>query len=154
MLGPAGRLALPCVMLLASLGTPAQTLSNSGALSFGGFTAGSGGTVSVGTGGTRSKTGSVILVNQAGIPSAAQFVVSGTPNAAFTISLPADGSIFLSDGASGSMAVNAFVSSPAGVGVLSGGGTQQINVGATLDVGSGQATGNYAGSFIVTINYQ
>ena len=100
------------------------------------------------------KTGSVILVNQAGTASAAQFTITGTPSAVFVITLPADGTTFLTDGASGSMALNSFVSSPSGTGVLSGGGTQTINVGATLSVGNLQATGSYSGSFNVTVNYQ
>ncbi|WP_457422055.1 DUF4402 domain-containing protein [Roseateles sp. P5_E7] len=151
---PARRCALPWALLLASIAAPAQTLNNTAALSFGAFTAGGGGSISVGTGGARMKTGSVILVNQGGAASAAQFTITGTPNAMFDITLPVDGTVFLSDGASGSMALNGFVSSPAAVGVLSGGGTQQINVGATLSVGSSQATGSYTGSFNVTVNYQ
>lgn len=149
----AGR-PLACALLLACAGAPAQTLNNNAALSFGAFTAGSGGTITVAPGGARMKTGSVILVNQAGTASAAQFTISGTPSAAFTISLPGDGIVFLSDGASGSMALNGFTSSPSVTGVLSGGGTQTINVGATLSVGNLQGTGSYSGSFNVTVNYQ
>lgn len=151
---PAWHLALPWLLLLASVSASGQTLVNTGGLSFGAFTAGSGGTVTVTPGGARMKTGSVILVNQAGTASAAQFTITGTPSAVFVITLPADGTTFLTDGASGSMALNSFVSSPSGTGVLSGGGTQTINVGATLSVGNLQATGSYSGSFNVTVNYQ
>ena len=150
----AAALVQVLALLLAGTGASAQTLNNTTALSFGAFTAGSGGTITVGTSGARVKTGSVILVNQAGTASAAQFTISGTPNAMFTISLPVDGTVFLSDGGSGSMALNGFASSPAAVGVLSGGGTQQISVGATLSVGGAQTTGNYSGAFSVTVNYQ
>jgi hypothetical protein len=45
-----------------------------------------------------------------------------------------------------------FSSSPS-VGQLSAGGTQTLAVGATLTVGSSQATGSYSGSFDVTVNY-
>lgn len=147
----------PCLawaLLLGCTAAPAQTLVNNNALSFGAFTAGSGGTVTVAPGGARMKTGSVILVNQAGTASAAQFTITGTPSAVFTISLPADGTTFLTDGGSGSMALNGFSSSPSVTGVLSGGGSQTINVGATLTVGNTQATGSYSGAFIVTVNYQ
>jgi hypothetical protein len=145
---------LPWALLLACAAAPGQTLTNTGALSFGAFTAGSGGTVTVSPAGARIKTGSVILVNQAGVASAAQFTISGTPNAVFTLSLPADGTTFLSDGGSGSMALNSFTSSPATTGVLSGGGTQTLSVGATLSVSNLQATGSYTGAFSVTVNYQ
>jgi hypothetical protein len=154
MQGLARCCALASALLLASAAAPAQTLSNTGALSFGAFTAGSGGSITVSPGGARIKTGSVILVNQGGASSAAQFTISGTPNAVFEITLPLNGTVFLSDGASGSMALNGFVSSPSTVGVLSGGGTQQISVGATLSVGSAQPTGSYIGAFTVTVNYQ
>jgi hypothetical protein len=50
------------------------------------------------------------------------------------------------------MALNSFASSPP-TGTLSGGGSQLIQVGATLTVGSSQAPGNYSGSFNVTVNY-
>ncbi|MBI3349288.1 MAG: DUF4402 domain-containing protein [Burkholderiales bacterium] len=145
---------LGLLLALAGAATQAQTLTNTAALSFGAFTAGAGGTITVNAAGARTKTGSVILVNQGGTAAAAQFTISGTPSAVFTISLPVDGTVFLSDGAAGSMALNGFVSSPASTGVLSGGGTQQISVGATLSVGSAQATGGYTGSFNVTVNYQ
>lgn len=141
-------------LMLAGAVAQAQTLGNTGALSFGSFTAGAGGTITVSTAGARMKTGSVILVNQGGSASAAQFTVSGTPSAAYSISLPANGTVFLSDGASGSMALNSFTSSPNGSGVLSGGGTAQVNVGATLTVGNNQASGSYSGSFSVTVNYE
>lgn len=147
-------LSLALSLLLAAGAAPAQTLSNTGALSFGSFTAGAGGSITVTPAGARFKSGSVILVSQGGSASAAQFTISGTPSAAFAISLPADGSVTLSDGGSGSMALNGFTSSPAASGVLSGGGTLQINVGATLTVGSLQAAGSYSGAFNVTVNYQ
>ncbi|HEY0953308.1 MAG TPA: DUF4402 domain-containing protein [Roseateles sp.] len=148
------RLAWALVLLAAAGTAPAQTLTNTGALSFGSFTAGAGGSVTVSAGGARSKAGSVILVNQGTSAAAAQFTVSGTPSAMFDITLPADGTVFLSDGASGSMALNNFISSPATSGMLSGGGTLTVSVGATLTVGNAQTPGSYSGSFNVTVNYQ
>lgn len=146
--------ALVLALLLAGATAQGQTLGNTAALSFGSFTAGAGGTITVNTAGARVKTGSVILVSQGGSASAAQFTITGTASAAFSITLPTDGTVFLSDGGSGSMALNSFTSNPSGSGVLSGGGTQQISVGATLTVGSQQTSGSYSGSFNVTVNYQ
>jgi hypothetical protein len=52
------------------------------------------------------------------------------------------------------MALNGFTSSPAATGMLPGGGTLAISVGATMTVGNQQAPGSYSGTFNVTINYQ
>jgi len=157
----AARLTRPALLLATLLGLllpaaapQAQTLSNNAGLSFGAFTAGSGGSIMLSSAGARSKTGGVLLVNQGGSPAAAQFTISGTPNAVFTISLPVDGMVLLTDGGPNTMALNGFVSSPSGTGTLSGGGTQLISVGATLTVGNLQAPGSYTGAFSVTVNYQ
>lgn len=126
-------------------------ISNTGALAFGKFVARSGGTVVVSATGVRSAGGSVMLV-PSGTGAAAQFAVSGDPNATYSITLPADGVVTLASGGN-SMAVNAFTSSPSLIGLLNAGGTDTVSVGATLNVGSNQATGNYSGSFNVTVNY-
>lgn len=52
--------------MLASGAAAAQSLSPVVNLAFGSFLAGSGGTVVVGTGGSRSKTGGVLLIGQGG----------------------------------------------------------------------------------------
>jgi hypothetical protein len=129
----------------------AQSIHAVSDLQFGGFIAGSGGTVVVSPGSARNATGGVLLVGQGAGVAAAQFNVTGTSNASYTISLPADNTVLLTDG-SHTMALNSFVSQPA-FGTLSGGGAQTIRVGATLIVGSGQVPGGYAGSFSLTVNY-
>ncbi len=108
------------------------------------------GTVIVGTDGSRSNTGGVTLSEMAAY-GAASFEVSGDPNATYTITLPA--SILLSDGGENQMTVDGFVSNPNGTGTLSGAGSQTINVGATLNVSAGQATGSYSGTFEVSVDY-
>lgn len=93
-----------------------------------------------------------MLLAQGGISTAAQFAVSGTAAATYAITLPANGTVFLSSG-SQTMAVNNFVSFPSAMGTLSGGGTQMLSVGATLVVGNAQVPGGYTSSFAVTVNY-
>lgn len=137
---------------LGSTWVQAQSLANTGGLSFGSFVAGSGGTLAVSVTGARSKSGGVMLLSQGGIGSAAQFTVSGTANATYGITLPPNGTVALSSGNS-TMAVNNFVSFPSGTGTLSGGGTQLLSLGATLAVGNAQAPSSYTGSFSVTVNY-
>jgi hypothetical protein len=144
-----------CASLLAfgATGAEAQSIVNGSGLSFGAFLAGSGGSVAVGTSNNRSKSGGVFLLSQGGSAASAQFTVSGTPGAAYAISLPANGTVALT-GPGADMALNGFVSSPSPGGTLSGGGSQMLSIGATLSVGSNQTPGSYSGSFNVTVTYE
>jgi len=130
------------------------TLSATRNLDFGRFVAGSGGAIAVSAAGVRTKTGGVILLNS---PSAgqAQFTVGSNGkagNKSIVITLPANGTIRLSNGTA-NMAVNAFVDSPATLLSIPAGGTT-LSVGATLTVAANQAPGTYSGSFPLIINYQ
>jgi hypothetical protein len=148
-------LACVCTAFLAFSATraEAQSIVNGSGLSFGAFLAGSGGTVAVGTSNNRSKSGGVFLLSQGGSAASAQFTVSGTPGAAYAISLPANGTVALT-GPGADMALNGFLSSPTPLGTLSGGGSQMLSIGATLSVGSNQTPGSYSGSFNVTVTYE
>jgi hypothetical protein len=114
--------------------------------------AGTAGTVQLATGGGRTAGGGATLVS-GGTPSAAVFAVTGEANYTYSISLPS--SIDLSDGASHTMTVNSFVSSPTPTGTLDGTGNETLSVGATLNIASGQAAGTYtnASDLTVTVNY-
>ena len=104
--------------------------------------------------GVRSATGGALLVLASSvIPSAATFTVTGNSDATYSISLPPDGTVTLSDGANHFMDVDTFRSIPSGNGVLSGAspGTQTLRVGATLQIGPRQHTGQYTGSYDITI---
>jgi len=84
-----------------------------------------------------------------GTYSAAKFTVSGEDLLTYTVTLPADDVIELISGTD-KMKLTGFTSSA--LGTLSG--TPEVfYVGATLQVGAGQATGTYSGSFNVTVNY-
>lgn len=138
-----------CLMVAA---VPAAELqvAETRPLGFGSFTAGDG-SVTVSPSSMRTTTGSVVpLTAQPG--QAAQFVVSGDPDMAYAITLPADGTVFLDNG-SASMPVTGFTSQPASAGVLPGTGSQALSVGATLDVDANQAPGTYSGTFNVTVDY-
>ena len=110
---------------------------------------GAGGTLAVSPGGTRTPGGSVSALASSTF-SAAQFTVSGTATATYSITLPA--SVTITRGAS-SMTVTTFSSSPASTGTLGTGGSQILTVGAVLNVGANQADGDYAGTFSVTVAY-
>lgn len=130
---------------------PIGIVNNRG-LSFGKFAAAFGGAVTISPSGARSASGGVVLLSS-GSGAAAQFTVSGDPNLTYDITLPANGSVALTAGPGQSMAVRDFTSSPSVTGQLGAGGSQTLNVGATLDVSSGQAPASYTGSFDVLVNY-
>jgi hypothetical protein len=130
----------------------ALSVSNTQGIAFGAFAAGAGGSVVIAPAGSRSATGSVVPISS-NTGAAAQFTVSGDPEFTYSITLPADGTVTLSDGAGHSMNVNSFTSSPLMTGQLSSAGSQQLAVGATLNVGGNQPAGGYSGSFAVTVDY-
>lgn len=113
----------------------------------------SGGTVVLAVDNNRTTTGGVTLPNIAGTVTAAKFHVTGLEGSTYSISLPG-APITLVDGASHSMAVGTFVSTPTPTGLLGGSG-QDINVGATISVAAGQTAGLYtnASDLAVTVNY-
>jgi hypothetical protein len=125
-------------------------------LSFGAFVAGTGGTITISPQSMRTAGGDVtpMSVGKFAQGSAATFDLTGSPNATYEISLPANNSITLTGSQGGSMSVSSFSSSPSGSGQLSPTGTQTLNVGATLIVGSNQTPGSYSGSFAMTAVFQ
>lgn len=121
-------------------------------LNFGSLVAGPlAGTVVVDPFSARTATGGVSLVNSAF--SAAQFNVTGEPLTPYTITLPNAIQIIHTTNNALSMVVNTFTSDPSGTGTLSALGAQQLNVGATLNVGANQGSGLYTGTFNVTVAY-
>lgn len=108
------------------------------------------GTVTIGTDGSRTTSGGVTVnTNTSGTP--ALYEVSGDPNAYYSITLP--DSIVLTSAAGNSMTVSNFNSIPASSGQLDAGGRQNMNIGATLGVGSFQPFGSYSGVMAATIEY-
>ncbi len=114
--------------------------------------AATGGTVVMTPAGSRSATLGVTLPGTPGTVSAASFTVNGEAGYTYAITLPV--SVTISDNASHSMTVNTFTSTPTPTGLLTG-GTQTLDVGATLNVAAGQAAGTYTSGtpFTVTVNY-
>ena len=143
-------LALASCACLPLLRADPITIVNSQALSFGKFVAANG-TLTVSPGGTRSVSGAIVLL-QSGPGQAAQFVVTGDPDAVYSVSLPIDGTVSIANGGS-SVPVNGFASNPASTGVLPVSGTQILNVGARLDVTAGLTPGAYSGTFSVVVDY-
>lgn len=123
-------------------------------MNFGNIAVGSqGGTVVMSTTGTRTESGDITLPAITGSPSAASFLVQGANNYTYSITLPTSAVTITREGGSDTMTIDNFVSDPSGTGTLSGSGSETVNVGATLNVGGGQATGVYNGTFAVTVAY-
>jgi hypothetical protein len=110
------------------------------------------GTVILAPAGTRTLTGGVTLPFDNGTVTAATFKVDGQGNYTYAITLPTS-ALTITSGLN-TMTVTAFESDPSGTGALSA-GTQNVNVGATLNVAAGQPAGTYlsATPFDVTVNY-
>ena len=112
-----------------TLGRLAQTINGSSALSFGSFVAGTGwdAICQQGAPHANGRRGA----HRAGSGRRHRTVeVSGTSNATYWVTLPADGTVVLSDG-SHTMNLNSVISTPAGTGTLSASGKQVIRIGAS-----------------------
>jgi hypothetical protein len=108
------------------------------------------GTVVMAPSGSRSSTGGVSLSNLNN-GAAASFLVSGQANANYAITLP--GSIVLNGPGLNTMTADTFTSNPSLTGNLGVGGSQTVNVGATLNVAANQVAGSYTGTFVVSVDY-
>ena len=84
--------------------------------------------------------------------------IAGVPNALVSVTLPADGTISIDDGAGNSMAVDTFgIRSGAGGSLnlnLNSSGAYRFSITATLSVGANQPAGAYSGTYPITVNYQ
>jgi spore coat protein U-like protein len=144
----------------ATIVAPISITQDNG-LNFGSIAAGSTASdVRVTPAGARSITngGNATLSVGGAAASAASFTVTGSAGYQYTVSLPADDIVTLSDGGTNSMAVNSFNflatnnNATTGTGILTG-GSDILKVGATLLVSANQAAGSYTGTFDVTVNY-
>lgn len=112
------------------------------------------GTVILDPDGTRSSTGGVTLPAVTGTVTAASFTVSGVSGYTYAITLPLAATT-ISFGAI-TMTVDNWTSTPTvALGGTLTGGTETLNVGATLNVAGSQAAGTYLSAipFTVTVNY-
>jgi hypothetical protein len=137
----------------ATIVTPI-TITKTSDMSFGNVavSATTNGTVVMTPAGVRSATGGVTLPGTSGTVSAASFTVNGQTGYTYAITLPT--SLTITDGSANSMVVGSFTSTPTATGTLTG-GTETLNVGATLNVGLSQVPGVYTSAtpFAVTVNY-
>lgn len=142
------------------------TITNITPLNFGviGITSGAAGTVVMSTAGVRTPGAPTTTIISTGTPSTvAQFNLTGTTNAVYTISLPATIAITTGIG-TGNFAttIGTLMVNVDGAGeVTAVGATGTLTLGAstflmsgTLAIGAAQELGVYAGTYDVTVDYQ
>jgi len=130
--------------------TPITIAAETNGLQFGTFSSSNAaGTVSIAAteAGTRSATGGVTLSSVLGTSGSAQYTVTGETGALFSVTLPS--SIVIKSGAN-EMEVYDFSSNAT---TTLTGGTQTFYVGATIQVDAAQPTGDYTGTYNVTVTY-
>ncbi len=130
-------------------------ITNAGDMNFGNVAvSATPGTVILSTASTRSITGGVTLPAVTGTVAAAHFNVTGTPSYTYAITLPSTATT-VTNPALDFMTVDTWQSTPTPTGVLNAGGTQTIDVGATLHVDANQPSGIYTSAtpFTITVNY-
>ena len=81
------------------------------------------------------------------------WTVTGEQNGRFTISLPADNTVVLSNLNASTMELTNFSHNAGSAPQLNSSGSANFNVGARLQVGASQEPGLYSGTFNVTVNY-
>lgn len=90
-----------------------------------------------------------IGVGHLGGQSAAAFDITGPANTSFSIVLP--GSATVTNGGH-SMTVRNFTTDVPTGRIAGSGASVRVSVGATLDLNANQASGDYFGSFLITVN--
>jgi hypothetical protein len=134
----------------------ALTAFENNQMSFGKFSPEvSGGQIILTTDGVRIAQGSVILGG--GIAQAGKFIITGQPDASYTIQLPVGPALLVNNGSNNTMTVDNWVSDPpagTGTGTLNG-GTETVSIGATITVGSlaQNPVGIYTGTYSLTFAY-
>jgi hypothetical protein len=104
--------------------------------------------------GTRTSATSIDLLAQSPESSPAAYVVTGGSNTTYVINLPLSDITITCEANSQTMIVNNFTSSKImNTGGLNSSGTDAFSVGASLLVEGDQATGNYSGTFDISIAY-
>jgi len=112
------------------------------------------GTVEIAANSLKGDSPSVSVVTMASIAncSPGHFKVYGDAGRAYAVTLPTDDVTLTRSGGSETMTVGTFTANPS-TGYALTGGEQALAVGATLNVGANQYSGEYRGQYTVTVAY-
>lgn len=147
LVGVEARAANALASASATVITPIDIVKTTN-LRFGTFAAG-GGYVAIAADGTRSGDAPLLSADAGG---AASFSISGEPNASFAVSFPDGNTVtMLHTNGVDSLTAVSFVTSSSRT--LDGSGSRALTMGASLNVGGNQLTGNYSGDFHVAVQY-
>jgi hypothetical protein len=132
------------------------TATETSQLSFGQFSPeAAGGEIILTPKGIQSSTGTVNVIG--GMHNPGSFSINGEPEAVISIQLPTVPSTLTNLSNSGSMTVTAWLSDPSQEQniTIPASGSREVNVGATLIVGTihDNPVGMYAGTYSITFNY-
>ena len=142
------------------------TITNATPLNFGviGITSGTAGTVVMSTAGVRTPGAATTTIINTGTPrTVAQFNLTGTANAIYSISIPSPIVVITAGGgANKTMNIDALkvkVDAAVEGAALAATGTLTLSastflLSGTLNIGSAQTLGVYAGTYSVTVDYQ
>jgi hypothetical protein len=108
------------------------------------------GTVNISSAGVLSSPNTPNLIVAGSTGSVPTFTVTGSPNLAYTGTVPANVSL---TGPAGSTAMVATLTKSGGAASLSGTGQDTFTLSASLAVGAAQTPGSYHGTFAVTAAY-
>jgi len=130
------------------------TIDKTADLDFGTFASGlSKGSVIMGADGTRYQEGGVVLLDADG-GNPAIFIVHGTANGKYFVTLPADESVTLTSSSGTEQMTIASFTHNAATGTLDNNGQATFNVGGVLTVAPNQPAGVYTGTFDVIVTHQ
>jgi len=98
-------------------------------------------------------SGTLTLLAQAPTSHAAAYDITGDANATYAITLPTNGSVTITEGATPMPVIDFVCSYGALTSTLDGSGDDNFTVGATLQLANAQPAGVYTGTFDVSVAY-
>ncbi len=107
---------------------------------------------------TATVPSAITLLPQAPLSSPAAYILYGSKNAHYLVTLPANNTVLISNGSS-QMNIDSFTilttnqGGGSSTGKLNNQGTDTFRIGATLKLSNGQPAGIYTGTFSITVNY-
>ena len=123
-------------------------ISETTGINFGDISESGAGTVIMSQLGGRSVTGGADVLSGGTTPSQGIYTISGEAGKAYTLTLPV--TVTVGEAGGDTMDITAFNSDASNSAVAAG---ETVNIGATIGISAGQATGTYSATYPLTVNY-